>query len=261
MKVLFIGDIVGKPGRRVVFNLLHKIVDKYKIDFCIANCENAAGGFGITLDVTNQLLKEGIDVLTSGNHIWDKKEVNDFIDQEERLLRPANYPEGTPGHGSVIEETASGKSVGVINLCGRVFIGNLECPFRTADREIDSLKSKTDVIIIDFHAEATSEKIALGWYLDGRVSAVIGTHTHVQTADEKVLPKGTAYISDVGMTGPTHSVIGIKKEIAIERFLSQLPKKFETAPGESQMNAVILSIDEKTGNSRDITRLQLPFTQ
>ncbi|HUU51228.1 MAG TPA: TIGR00282 family metallophosphoesterase [Nitrospinota bacterium] len=260
MNILFIGDIVGKAGRRVISNLLYRIIDKYKIDFCIANCENAAGGFGITYDIVKQLLKEGIDVLTSGNHIWDKKEIYDFIDQGEPLIRPANYPDGTPGFGRIIRETASGQSIGVINLSGRVFIGDFDCPFRTADREIEFIKSKTDIIIVDFHAEATSEKMALGWYLDGRVSAVIGTHTHVQTADERILFKGTAYITDVGMTGPTYSVIGVKKEIAIERFLTQLPKRFETAKGESQCSAVILDINEKTGQCKDISRLQISYS-
>lgn len=257
MKILFIGDIVGKAGRKVMLNLLHKVIDKYKVDFCIANCENAAGGFGITFDVVDQLLREGVDVLTSGNHIWDKKEVFDVIEKKKPIIVPANYPEGTPGEGSIIRETASGKPVGVINLSGRVFIGNFDCPFRAADREIEKIKSKTDIIIVDFHAEATSEKIAMGWYLDGRVSAIVGTHTHVQTADEKILPQGTAYISDVGMTGPVNSVIGVKTEIILKRFLTQLPQKFETATGESLLSAVLVSIDDKTGRSTEITRLQL----
>jgi len=260
MKILFIGDIVGKPGRRAMTSLLHKIIDKYKIDFCIANCENAAGGFGITLEVVDQLLQEGVDVLSSGNHIWDKRDVFDVFEKKKPLIRPANYPGDVPGKGSILEETAAGRVVGVLNLSGRVFIGNLDCPFRTADRELEKIKAKTDIVIVDFHAEATSEKIALGWYLDGRVSAVVGTHTHVQTADEKILPQGTAYISDVGMTGPVDSVIGVKKDIILKRFLTQLPQRFETATGESVLSAVLINIDEKTGRSTEINRLQISLS-
>ena len=268
MKVLLIGDIVGKVGRRALSNVLYKVVDQMKIDFSIANCENAAGGFGITREIANEIFNYGIDVLTSGNHIWDKKETVQFIDDDRRILRPANYPEeGVPGFGSGIFETRTGIKICVMNLSGRVFMDSLDCPFKVADREIAKLKSSKlnsseqhngiKVTIVDMHAEATSEKIAMGWYLDGRVSAVIGTHTHVQTADEKILPNGTAYITDVGMTGPSNSVIGIRKELALEKFLTKMPKKFEMAGGEGQFNAVVIDIDENSGQAKGIKRLQL----
>ncbi len=268
MKVLLIGDIVGKVGRRVLSNVLFKVVDQMKIDFSIANCENAAGGFGITREIANEIFNCGIDVLTSGNHIWDKKETVQFIDEDRRILRPANYPEeGVPGSGSGIFETRTGIKICVMNLSGRVFMDSLDCPFKVADREIARLKSSSrnsseqhngiKVTIVDMHAEATSEKIAMGWYLDGRVSAVIGTHTHVQTADEKILPGGTAYITDVGMTGPSNSVIGIRKELALEKFLTKMPRKFEMAGGEGQFNGVVVDIDENSGQAKGIKRLQL----
>ncbi|MEW6335280.1 MAG: TIGR00282 family metallophosphoesterase, partial [Thermodesulfobacteriota bacterium] len=212
MKILFIGDIVGKPGRRAVRELLPGIVEDHRIDLVIANCENAAAGFGVTGEVIEELQDCRIDVLTSGNHIWDKKEILEIIEGCDRLLRPANYPAGAPGRGCLVMTAPGGLRVGVINLAGRVFMHPLDCPFRTADREIGTLKSRADVIIVDMHAEATSEKIAMGWYLDGRVGAVVGTHTHVQTADERILPGGTGYITDAGMTGPFDSVIGIRRE-------------------------------------------------
>jgi metallophosphoesterase (TIGR00282 family) len=257
MKVLFIGDIVGKVGRTVISEVLHKVIDQYKVDFCIANCENAAGGFGITIDIANILFDFGINILTSGNHIWNKKEALDLITRDKRVLRPANYPEEAPGSGSIVTETASGDKIGVINLSGRVFIDSLDCPFKVAIREIKNIGTNCEVIIVDMHAEATSEKIAIGWYLDGKVSAVIGTHTHVQTADEKILPGGTAYITDVGMTGPSDSVIGIKKELAIERFVSRVPKKFETAKGRGQLNGVVVEIDKDSGVAKGIKRIQI----
>ncbi|MCK5139607.1 MAG: TIGR00282 family metallophosphoesterase, partial [Thermodesulfovibrionia bacterium] len=212
MKVLFVGDIVGEPGRKALRQGLPKLVEKLKIDFIIANAENAAGGFGITKPIGEELFAYGIDVLTSGNHIWDKKEAITYIPQEHRLLRPANYPERVPGKGSIVTSTDTGEKIAVLNISGRVFMRQIDCPFSVSEREIQKLKEQTGIIVVDFHGEATSEKLAFGWFLDGKVSAVIGTHTHVQTADETILPKGTAYITDVGMTGPVNSVIGIKKE-------------------------------------------------
>ena len=255
MKVLFIGDIVGKPGRRAVKALLPGIVGNHGVDLVVANCENAAGGFGVTRKVVDELYGSEIDILTSGNHIWDKKDIEEFIGDYETLLRPANYPTGTPGRGSVVVQTASGISLGVLNLEGRVFMRPLDCPFRVAEREVDALRDKTDIIIVDIHAEATSEKEALGWFLDGRVSAVVGTHTHVQTADERVLPRGTAYITDVGMTGPCDSVLGIKKEVALERFLTLLPNRYDVAKGDVRLQGVLVNIDDTTGRGLSIERL------
>ena len=254
MKILFIGDIIGKPGRGAVRELLPQIVSDCLIDCVIANCENAAAGFGVTRDIIDELLQSHIDVLTSGNHIWDKKEVMNFIGDYKNLLRPANYPEGTPGCGSVVIPTHSGSNVAVINLVGRVFMQPYDCPFRVAEREIEKVKHKAAIIIVDFHAEATSEKKTLGWFLDGRVSAVLGTHTHVQTADEAIMTKGTAYISDVGMTGPFDSVIGIKREEILARFLTQIPNKFDVAKGDVRLQGVVLEIDEQSGRSRSIER-------
>jgi 2',3'-cyclic-nucleotide 2'-phosphodiesterase len=257
VKLLFIGDIIGKPGRQAVSRELHRLVDRYMVDLVIANGENAAGGFGITEETANDLYKCGIDVLTSGNHIWDKKESVAFVNREERLLRPANYPEGAPGRGSGLFTTAGGARVAVLNLEGRVFMNNLECPFRTADREIAHLQSETPIILVDFHAEATSEKTSLGWYLDGRVSAMIGTHTHIQTADERILPGGTAYLTDAGMTGSCDSVIGVRKDEAIAKFLSQLPTKFEVAKNNLRLNAVAVAVDEKSGKAVSVERINM----
>ncbi|MEI8355951.1 MAG: TIGR00282 family metallophosphoesterase, partial [Deltaproteobacteria bacterium] len=201
VKIILIADIVGKPGRQALSRVLHTLVDRYAIDLVIANGENAAGGFGITEDIAKELYGQGVHIITTGNHIWDKRESYEFINRESRLIRPANYPDASPGCGTAVAVTAAGTKVAVLNLEGRVFMSNLDCPFRVADREISLLKSITPIIIVDFHAEATSEKLSLGWYLDGKVSAVVGTHTHVQTADERILPGGTAYITDAGMTG------------------------------------------------------------
>lgn len=257
MKILFIGDIVGKPGRRAVRALLPSIVGHHAVDVVIANCENAAGGFGVTRKIVDELYGSEIHVLTSGNHIWDKKEIDDLIDDYETLLRPANYPTGTPGKGSVIVQTGLGVSLGVLNLEGRVFMKPLDCPFRIAEKELEALKGRTDIVIVDIHAEATSEKEALGWFLDGRVSAVVGTHTHVQTADERVLPNGTAYITDVGMTGSFDSVLGIKKEVALERFLTLLPNRYEVAKGDARLQGVLIDVDNKTGRGLSIERLTI----
>ncbi len=260
MKVLFIGDIVGEAGRKALRKGFLKLVERLKIDFVIANVENAAGGFGITRPVGEEIFSFGADVLTSGNHIWDKKEALPYIEEEKRLLRPANYPEDVPGHGSTIVKSHSGEKVAVLNVSGRVFMSQTDCPFKISKREILKLKQHTNLIIVDFHAEATSEKSAMAWYLDGDVSAVIGTHTHVQTADEKILPKGTAFITDVGMTGPINSVIGVKKEIIIKKFLTYMPARFETAKGTSIISAVVIDLDPKSGRATDIQRLQLEFS-
>jgi metallophosphoesterase (TIGR00282 family) len=257
VKLLFIGDIIGKPGRQAVSRELHRLVDRHMVDLVIANGENAAGGFGITEETANDLYKCGIHVLTSGNHIWDKRESIDFINREEKLLRPANYPDGTPGRGSGLFVTAGGAKVAIINLEGRVFMNNLDCPFRTADREIERLRVETAIIFVDFHAEATSEKTSLGWYLDGRVSAMIGTHTHIQTADERILPNGTAYLTDAGMTGGIDSVIGVKKEEAITKFLSQLPVKFEIAKNNLRLNGAVITVDELSGKAVAIERINI----
>lgn len=257
VKLLFIGDIVGAPGRQAVARELHRLVDRRRIDLVIANGENAAGGFGITEETARELFGLGVHVLTSGNHIWDKKESLPFIRREDRLIRPANYPSDPVGRGSVIVRTAGGMKVGVLNLEGRVFMNNLDCPFRAADREVALLREETGIIFVDFHAEATSEKVALGWYLDGRVSAVVGTHTHIQTADERIFPGGTAYLTDAGMTGSFDSVIGIKKELAIEKFLTQMPTRFEVAKKDIRFNGVVVEVDESSGRSLNIERISL----
>ena len=257
VKILFVGDIIGKTGRQALSRELHRLIDRHRVDVVIANGENAAGGFGLTEEVAGELFKLGIDILTSGNHIWDKKEALDYLRREEKVIRPANYPEGTPGCGSVIFATAGGLKVAVLNLEGRVFMNNLECPFRVADREIERLKKETPVIFIDFHAEATSEKASLGWYLDGRASAVIGTHTHVQTADERILPGGTAYMTDAGMTGAFDSVIGIRKDEAIAKFLTQMPVRFEVAKANIRLNGVVVEVDEESGRAHRIERINI----
>jgi hypothetical protein len=257
LKALFIGDIIGEPGRKLVRAQLRGLIEKYAPDLVLANGENAAGGFGITPDIADELLFLGIDVLTSGNHVWDKKEIEPYLEKKGRLIRPANYPEGNSGFGSVIVSTRSAGDAAVLNLEGRVFMSNLDDPFRIAEREIEKLKKQTQVVIIDFHAEATSEKIALAWHLDGKASAVVGTHTHVQTADERILPQGTAFITDVGMTGPSDSVIGVKKEQAIARFLYQTPHRFEIPKGPVHLDAVLIDIDSATGKANTIERIHV----
>jgi metallophosphoesterase (TIGR00282 family) len=257
VRILFIGDIVGKPGRELVHRGLSGIVDFHRIDLVIANAENSAAGFGITREIGDQLLEWGVDVMTSGNHIWDKKEALDYIGAESRLLRPANYPAGAPGKGSYLARTRDGRSVGVVNVMGRVFMLNIDDPFTVVLREINALKERTRIIFVDFHAEATSEKIAMGWHLDGKVTALVGTHTHVQTADERILPKGTAYLTDVGMTGPHDSIIGVDIQAALGKFLTALPARFETATDNPRLNAVIIEADEQTGRATDIERLSL----
>jgi len=255
MTILFIGDIVGRPGRDLVQKGLRALVEHYDVDFTIANAENAAAGFGLTRDIGDTLLDWGIDVMTSGNHIWDKKEVLEYIPGEPRLLRPANFPAGVPGRGSCVAQTRDGRSVGVINLMGRVFMAPLDDPFAVALREIDAVRHRARIIFVDVHAEATSEKIAMGWHLDGRVTAVIGTHTHVQTADERILPGGTAYLTDAGMTGPHDSIIGMEKEPSLARFLNGMPAKFEPAAGNPRLNGAVIEADDKTGRATKITRI------
>jgi metallophosphoesterase (TIGR00282 family) len=257
VRILFIGDIVGRPGRDLVRQGLQAIVDHHRIDVVIANAENSAAGFGITREIGEQLLDWGVDVMTSGNHIWDKKEALDYIGIEPRLLRPANYPAGAPGRGSYLVRTRDNVSVGVVNIMGRVFMLNIDDPFAVVLKEIEALKQRARIIFVDFHAEATSEKIAMGWHLDGKVTAVVGTHTHVQTADERVLPRGTAYLTDVGMTGPHDSVIGVEIDAALGRFLTALPAKFDTATGNPRLNAVVVDADEQTGRANSIERLSL----
>ncbi len=257
MKLFFIGDVVGKPGRRALRELLPRVIHRYDIDLVVANVENAAGGFGVTRTVVEEIYSSRVDVLTTGNHVWDKKEVMEFIEEYETFLRPANYPDGTPGRGSVVLSARNGCRAAVINLMGRVFMRPVDCPFRVAEGEIRALRGKTKVIVVDMHAEATSEKQAMGWFLDGEVSAVIGTHTHVQTADEKILPKGTAYITDVGMTGPFDSVIGVEKEMVIDRFLTYRPNRFDVARGDVRLQGVVVDIDPETGRARAIERLSL----
>ena len=257
MHVLFIGDVVGEPGRRAIKELVPKISKREGIDFVIANGENAAGGSGITPMLADELFQSGVDVITTGDHVWKKKELIERLDSDARILRPANYPKGANGFGStVIESAHTGVQVGVINLLGRVFMQALECPFRVVKEELNKIKNKTNVIIVDIHAEATSEKIALGWYLDGTVSAIFGTHTHVQTADEKILPNGTAFITDVGMTGPFDSVIGRNKEAVLAKFITQMPTKFDTADGDIRLQGAIVDIDEKTGKANSIKRVE-----
>ncbi|KAB2954173.1 TIGR00282 family metallophosphoesterase [Heliorestis acidaminivorans] len=256
MRLLFIGDIIGKPGRRAIELLLPKIIKERNIDFVIANGENSAGGNGITKDVAYDLFNLGVNVITMGNHTWDKKEIFDFIDGEPKLIRPANYPVGTPGRGWGIFTLPNGKKIAVLNYCGRVFMDNLDCPFQSVGRVLEQLKGNCDYVFVDFHGEATSEKVAFGWHLAGRASVVVGTHTHVQTADERILPGGTAYITDVGMTGPRDSVIGVKKELVLKKFITSLPVRFETAAGTLQFCAVITELAEK-GKAADIERINL----
>jgi metallophosphoesterase (TIGR00282 family) len=257
VKVLFIGDIFGEPGRRALARAVPRLVAQRQVDIVIGNGENAAGGFGITPELAEELFDLGLAVITTGNHAWDKKEILDYFPREPRLLRPANYPSGVPGNGSVVVESAGGEQLGVLQLMGRAYMPTLDCPFQVAKRELAALKKRAVAVIVDMHAEATSEKMAMGHYLDGEVVAVVGTHTHVQTADDQILPKGTAYVTDIGMTGPLHSVIGVKKELAIEKFLTGMPRRFEVASGPSVFCAVLLEIDARLGKALSIERIRL----
>jgi metallophosphoesterase (TIGR00282 family) len=257
MRILFVGDIFGKPGREIARKAIPALIERESLDFVIANVENSAAGFGVTGDIADTILGYGVDVMTSGNHVWDKKEVLDYIPREPRLLRPANFPAGAPGRGSHVGRTRTGEAIAVINVMGRIFMQPLEDPFAVVLREIEALRAKARVIIVDFHAEATSEKVAMGWHLDGRVTGVFGTHTHVQTADERILPKGTAYLTDAGMTGPHDSIIGVTTEIALTRFVTGMPAKFEAATGPGRLNGVIVTADLATGRATAIQRLNL----
>jgi 2',3'-cyclic-nucleotide 2'-phosphodiesterase len=258
MKLLFIGDIFGRPGRELVRHGVRALVRTHGIDVVVANAENAAGGAGVTREITVDLFKSGIDVLTSGNHIWDKREVLEFIDAEPRLLRPANYPGGAPGAGSHVWKGPGGATVGVINVMGRIFLPAIDDPFVAVTRHIAEVRERgATVIFVDFHAEATSEKLALGWFLDGQVTAVVGTHTHVQTADERVLPGGTAYLTDVGMTGPHDGIIGMERMSVIARFTTGLPSRFEPATGDLRLHAVIITADAASGKASAIERVSI----
>ena len=256
--VLCVGDVFGEPGRKAVQTLLPRLRKQYEVDLAVVNVENAAAGFGVTPLIARTFLDQGVDVMTSGNHIWDRKEVIGYIVKENLLLRPANYPPGTPGTGSVVVKAGPHK-VAVLNMMGRVFLPHLDCPFRKADEEIPRLRQDTPIIIVDMHTEATSEAQAMGWYLDGRVSAVVGTHRHVQTADERLLPQGTAFITDLGMTGPVDSVIGVEPALAISRFLTQMPNKFEPAKGPAALHGAVIRIDPDTGRALSIERLRVPL--
>ncbi|MDR7484144.1 MAG: TIGR00282 family metallophosphoesterase [Armatimonadota bacterium] len=256
MRVLFVGDVTGKPGRRLLAARLAALRRAHGLDAIIVNGENAAGGMGLTAGVAEELFATGVDVITGGNHIWHNREAYELLDADPRVLRPANYPPGVPGRGAAVITTASGARLAVLNLQGRVFMQELDDPFRVGREQAAMLRAEVPAVIVDFHAEATSEKVAMGWYLDGIVSAVIGTHTHVQTADERVLPGGTAYITDVGMTGPRDGIIGMKREAILERFLTQLPVRFEVASGPVQLNAVIIGIVDD-GRAESIERLQI----
>lgn len=258
MKLLFVGDVIGKPGRQALKRLLPKLVDEHRVDYVVVNVENMAGGFGVTPETLAELDDLPIHALTTGNHVWDKKEVLDMLVHEPRLLRPANYPEGNPGRGVHIGETASGVRVATMNLEGQVFMKNLDSPFRVADRLLAELDKQIKVVFVDFHAEATSEKQALGIYLDGRVSAVVGTHTHVPTADHRVLPQGTAFLTDAGMTGPYEGVIGFRSDRVLQRFLTQAPAAFEVAKRDVRLAGVLIDIDETSGRARGIDRFLVP---
>ncbi len=249
MKILFIGDIFSSVGRHIVADHLQDIRETQAIDLAIANAENSAGGFGITPDIADELFALGLDVLTSGNHIWDKREIYEYFTRRPQLLRPANYPDGTPGAGVIKVKARNGVECAVINLQGRTYMPASDCPFRKVDRILEGLGPNVKVRFVDFHAEITSEKMAMGWYLDGRVSALVGTHTHIPTADTRILPGGTAYQTDVGMTGPYDSVIGVKKEIILERFLTSMPVRMEAAKGSPELHAVVLEVDEATGKA------------
>jgi len=255
LTVLCVGDVFGEPGRRALLAWLPRVRAEFDVDLAVVNVENAAAGFGVTPTLARGFLEAGVDVMTSGNHVWDRKEIIGYIVKENLLLRPANYPAGTPGVGSVVLK-AGAHQVGVLNLQGRTFMQPIDCPFARADEEVERLRRDTPAIVVDMHAEATSEKQALGWYLDGRVSAVVGTHSHVQTADERVLPQGTAFLTDLGLTGPIDSVIGVEPELAIQRFRTGMPSRFEPAHGRARFQGAVIRIDPETGRALSIDRIQ-----
>ncbi|MFQ5605073.1 MAG: TIGR00282 family metallophosphoesterase [bacterium] len=258
VRILFIADIVGKPGLEIASKITPSVKEKYKIDFCIANGENGCNGKGLTQKIARNYFNVGIDVITSGNHIWYNKDIYEMLQNSDRILRPLNYPDGNYGHGSTIVEMTEGVKIAVVNLQGRTYLYSIDCPFRRGLAEVKRIQKFTKIIFVDFHAEATAEKVAMGWYLDGKVSALVGTHTHIQTADEKILPEGTAYITDAGMTGPYDSVLGMKKEIAINRFIRQTPSRYLTAENDLKFCAVVVSIAAETGKATSIERLSLP---
>ncbi len=260
-RLLFIGDVVGRPGRELVRRGLAALVAHHRIDLVIANVENSAAGFGVTPDIADDFLSYGVHVMTGGNHTWDKKEIVPYFADQPRLLRPANFPPGTPGRGSYVAKTARGVPVGVVNVMGRVFMTAIDDPFRVVLEQIAGIGDQAKIIFVDFHAEATSEKVAMGWHLDGRATVVVGTHTHVQTADERVLPQGTAYITDTGMTGPHDSVIGVERSAILQRFLTGLPQRFDTATENPRLNGVMVTADEATGRALSIERLSLSSQQ
>lgn len=257
MNVLMVGDVFGEPGRTALGKLLPGLRREHAIDLTVVNVENAAAGFGVTPPQARAFLELGVDVMTSGNHIWDRKEIIPYIAKEHLLLRPANFPAGTPGTGHVTVKAGAYK-VAVLHLMGRVFMQALDCPFRRADELVPELRRETPIVLVDMHCEATSESLAMGWYLDGRVSAVVGTHRHVQTADERVLPGGTAYITDLGMTGPTEGVIGVDRDLILQRFIGQMPVRFEPAKGPAALHGVVIAVDPETGRATDIRRLRVP---
>ncbi len=260
MRILILGDVVGRPGRSAVRDLVPGLVKTEAIDLVVANVENAAGGMGVDIKSAEEMLSAGVHVLTSGNHIWKKKEIYPYLENKSRLLRPANYPNGAPGRGWIEWSSQGGLRALVVNVQGRVFMPNhVDDPFRCVDGILKDHGGYSRVVIVDMHAEATSEKVAMGWFLDGRASIVYGTHTHVQTADERLLPGGTAYITDLGMCGPWDSVIGIEKENVIEGFLTQLPRKFEVARDNVVLQGVVVEVDDETGKARDIRRLRIPW--
>lgn len=256
MRLAFFGDIVGKPGRRAVGRALGALRTAERIDFVVANAENSAGGVGVDPGSARELFAAGVNVLTSGNHVWAKRQIVEYIADSDVLLRPANFAPSTPGWGYTVKPCPRGEPVGVINLIGRVFMGTYDCPFRTVDGVLASIRERARVVLVDMHAEATSEKVAMGWYLDGRVSAVVGSHTHVQTADERILPGGTAYVTDAGMCGPIDSVIGVSREQVLRRFLTQMPTRFEVADGRVLVQGVVVDVDYATGKATSIRRIQ-----
>ena len=257
MNILFFGDVVGKVGRRALQSLLPSLIEREQADFVIANCENVASGAGVNAKSCDELLRAGVDVLTSGNHIWRLREIDEYLDRPQvPLLRPANFPPGAPGRGWDVFTSNSGARVAVVNLIGRVFMATVDCPFQAGDRIVSAARAACPVVIVDMHCDATSEKGAMGWFLDGRVSAVVGSHTHVQTADNRILPQGTGFISDAGMCGPIDSVIGVKPELAIRRFVSQRPTRFETAAGRAVVQGAVIAVDAQSGRATGVTRIQ-----
>jgi metallophosphoesterase (TIGR00282 family) len=261
LKILFVGDVYGKPGRRAAAEIIPELISTHDVEFCVVNGENAAGGFGITENISKKFHAYGADVITTGNHVWDQKEAMPFIMSGDRILRPANFPPGTGGRGSGVFQSRNGTPVGVICIQGRINMKPLDCPFRLGEELAAELQKETRVILVDFHAEATSEKIAYGWFLDGKVSAVFGTHTHVQTADESILPGGTAYITDAGMTGPHDSVIGARKEPAIRRFVDQMPVRFEPASDNVKLCGMLVEVDVESGKATSLERLRIDLEE